>query len=45
MRTSAGRRCGSARRSPGYQSSLTTEDIAQIEKVAGRELRGLGYAP
>src|SRR6185437_10457639 len=34
---------GRARRSPAYESSLASEDIAQIEKIAGEELRRLGY--
>ena len=32
------------RRGPAYEASLTTEDITQIEKIAGEELRRLGYA-
>jgi hypothetical protein len=36
---------GRGRRSPAYDSSLTTEDIAQVEKIAGEELRRLGYTP
>jgi hypothetical protein len=32
------------RRGPAYEASLTTEDIIQIEKIAGEELRRLGYA-
>jgi hypothetical protein len=33
------------RRGPAYETSLTAEDITQIEKIAGEELRRLGYAP
>jgi hypothetical protein len=36
---------GRGRRSPASESSLTTEDLAQIEKIAGEELRRLGYTP
>jgi len=32
------------RRGPGYEMSLSTEDIAEIEKTVGEELRRLGYA-
>jgi hypothetical protein len=32
-----------SRRSPAYERSLRTEDIAEIEKIAGEELRRLGY--
>jgi len=28
---------------PAYESLLSTEDIAQIEKIGGEELRRLGY--
>src|SRR6266571_1115104 len=35
---------GRTRRAAAYELSLTTEDIAQIEKIAGEELRRLGYA-
>ena len=34
-----------SRRGPAYETSLTTDDIVQIEKIAGEELRRLGYAP
>jgi hypothetical protein len=33
------------RRGPGYEMTLSTEDVTQIEKIAGEELRRLGYAP
>jgi len=33
-----------SRRGPAYESSLSTEDITEIEKIAGEELRRLGYA-
>jgi len=33
-----------SRRGPAYGTSLITEDITQIEKIAGEELRRLGYA-
>jgi hypothetical protein len=36
---------GRSRRSPAYEGSLSTEDIAVIEKIAGEELRRLGYLP
>jgi hypothetical protein len=36
---------GRGRRAPAYELSLTSEDITQIEKIAGEELRRLGYAP
>ena len=32
-----------SRRAPAYEMSLTTEDVAEIEKTAGEELRRLGY--
>jgi len=32
------------RRAPAHETSLTTEDLAQLEKIAGEELRRLGYA-
>jgi hypothetical protein len=32
-----------ARRSPAYERSLASEEIAEIEKIAGDELRRLGY--
>ena len=41
-RRSRGR--GRARRSSAYEGSLSTEDIAEVEKMAGEELRRLGYA-
>jgi hypothetical protein len=31
------------RRAPVYEMSLTTEDVTEIEKIAGEELRRLGY--
>jgi hypothetical protein len=31
------------RKSPAYEGSLSGEDIAEIEKIAGEELRRLGY--
>jgi hypothetical protein len=31
------------RRAPAYEMSLTTEDVIEIEKTAGEELRRLGY--
>jgi hypothetical protein len=34
-----------SRRGPAYERSLRTEDIAEIEKIAGDELRRLGYLP
>ena len=34
---------GRTRRAPAYEMSLTTEDIAEVEKMAGEELRRLGY--
>jgi hypothetical protein len=33
------------RRSPAYERSLHAEEIAEIEKIAGEELRRLGYLP
>ena len=36
---------GRGRRTPVYELSLTAEDITQIEKIAGEELRRLGYTP
>jgi hypothetical protein len=33
-----------SRRSPAYEGSLTSEDIAEIAKIAGDELRRLGYS-
>jgi hypothetical protein len=41
-RASRGR--GRARKASGYEGSLSTEDIAEVEKIAGEELRRLGYA-
>jgi hypothetical protein len=41
-RTARGR--GRSRRSPGYEGSLSPQDIAEVEKIAGDELRRLGYA-
>jgi hypothetical protein len=35
---------GRSRRSSGYEGSLSPEDLAQVEKIAGDELRRLGYA-
>jgi hypothetical protein len=35
---------GRSRRGPAYEMSLTSEDITQIEKIAGEELRRLGYS-
>ena len=35
---------GRARRSSASEGSLSTEDIAEVEKIAGEELRRLGYA-
>jgi hypothetical protein len=35
---------GRSRRGPAYEMSLTSEDITEIEKIAGEELRRLGYA-
>jgi hypothetical protein len=32
-----------SRRAPAHEMSLTTEDITEIEKIAGEELRRLGY--
>jgi hypothetical protein len=32
------------RRGPAYETSLITEDVTEIEKIAGEELRRLGYA-
>ena len=40
----AARTRGRSRRA-AYEMSLTTEDITEIEKIAGDELRRLGYAP
>jgi hypothetical protein len=34
---------GRSRRSSAYEGSLNTEDIAEVEKIAGEELRRLGY--
>jgi hypothetical protein len=34
-----------SRRGPAYERSLRAEDIAEIEKIAGEELRRLGYLP
>jgi hypothetical protein len=34
-----------SRRPPSHDRSLRTEDIAEIDKIAGEELRRLGYAP
>jgi hypothetical protein len=36
---------GRGRRTPAYELSLTAEDITQVEKIAGEELRRLGYVP
>ena len=36
-------RRGRARRSSAYEGSLSAEDIAEVEKMAGEELRRLGY--
>jgi hypothetical protein len=33
------------RRAPAYERLLRPEDIAEIEKIAGEELRRLGYLP
>ena len=41
-RASRGR--GRARKASVYEGSLSTEDIAEVEKIAGEELRRLGYA-
>ncbi len=41
-RRSRGR--GRARRSSAYEGLLSTEDTAEVEKMAGEELRRLGYA-
>ena len=41
-RASRGR--GRARKASGYEGSLSAEDIAEVEKIAGEELRRLGYA-
>jgi Sulfotransferase family len=41
-RASRGR--GRARKASAYEGSLSTEDIAEVEKIAGEELRRLGYA-
>jgi hypothetical protein len=35
---------GRARKASGYEGSLSAEDIAEVEKIAGEELRRLGYA-
>jgi hypothetical protein len=35
---------GRSRRGPAYEMSLASEDITQIEKIAGEELRRLGYS-
>ena len=40
----AARGRGRSRRSPGYEGSLSPQDIAEVEKIAGDELRRLGYA-
>jgi len=34
---------GRGRRGPAYDTSLNSEDITQIEKIAGEEIRRLGY--
>jgi Sulfotransferase family len=39
----AARSRGRARRGPAYETSLNSEDITQIEKIAGEEIRRLGY--
>jgi hypothetical protein len=44
MAGAGGRGRGRSRRSPAYESLLSTEDIAEIEKIGGEELRRLGYA-
>ena len=36
-------RAAAAAGPPAYELSLTTEDISEIEKIAGEELRRLGY--
>ena len=33
------------RRSPAWEMSLSAEDLAEIEKISGEELRRLGYLP
>jgi hypothetical protein len=35
---------GRSRRGAAYEMSLTSEDITEIEKIAGEELRRLGYS-
>jgi hypothetical protein len=35
---------GRSRRSPAFQGSLTSDDVAEVEKIAGEELRRLGYS-
>src|ERR1700685_2681340 len=40
----AGRGRGRSRRSPGYEPSLSAQHIAETDKIAGEELRRLGYA-
>jgi hypothetical protein len=42
-RTAGGRGRGRSRRSPTYEALLSSEDITQLEKIAGEELRRLGY--
>jgi hypothetical protein len=34
-----------SRRPPAYERSLRPEDVAEIEKITGEELRRLGYLP
>jgi len=36
---------GRGRRGHAYEASLNAEDITEIEKVAGEEIRRLGYTP
>jgi Sulfotransferase family len=43
MGGAAARGRGRSRRSPAYEGLLSTEDIAEIEKIGGEELRRLGY--
>ena len=37
------RAVAASRRGPSYETSLSSEDITQIEKIAGEEIRRLGY--
>jgi hypothetical protein len=39
----ASRQRSRGRRSPAWETSLSAEDITEIDKVAGEELRRLGY--